>query len=270
MEDVHEEAVCEFAAQRVVAQRNGGVLVVDSHPDKEDRQGPAIDLLAHDALGPIAVEHTAIEAYENQLHDNRRIAEVFTGFAERFGHSLASPGTYTLAIHTRGGHLFPRRDQSEALDGLEHWVRAQRLPEPEIPPKAPNHVVGRPPVVPVPVTLFRMRCDPSDDSSLRIALLRLEDHEEERVVRIARALTTKLAKLEAARPKGGVTVLALESRDFVMSNPVVIAQAVFGVAGERPLLPDVIVHVDTTAGLGHWIDYWVKIGNWWSDAAQGI
>ncbi len=262
--------MCEFAAERLTAWRNGGTLVVDAYPDKEDRQNPAVDLLAHDAIGPMAVEHTTIEAYENQLHDNRRINEAFAGFPERFGRSLASPGTYTLAIRTRGGHAFPRKDQVEALDRLKQWVRAQVLPEPEVPQRAPNNVVAQPPDVPVPVTLFRTRGDPAADGSLQVALLRSEDHQEQRVARISRALEAKLEKLEAARPEAGVTLLALESRDFIMSNPVVIAQAVFRAADEETLLPDAIIHVDTTAGPDHWIDYYVKIGDWWSEAARGI
>ena len=266
----HNREVCEFAAQRLATQRNGGDIIVDSHPDEVERQRPAVDLIAHDLFDPIAAEHTVIEAYEDQIHDNRRISEVFANFHERFRPSLPGPGTYTLAVHTRGGHQFPRRGQDELLDGLEGWVRAQMLPEPAIPPTAPNHVSARQPEVPVAVTLYRMLSQSADDGSLRpVVLLRSGDHEAARVERIDRALRAKLEKLEASRPPGGTTLLILESRDCIMSNPVDIARAVGRAATRAPVQPpDAIIHVDTTAGPGSWIDYYVKLVDWWCPAGN--
>jgi hypothetical protein len=66
----HEKRVCLFAAQQLASGRNGGFVTIDSYPDEEERQQPAIDLLAHDSLGSISVEHTLIESYSTQLHDN--------------------------------------------------------------------------------------------------------------------------------------------------------------------------------------------------------
>ena len=47
----HEKRVCLFAAQQLASRRNGGFVTIDSYPDEEERQQPAIDLLAHDSLG---------------------------------------------------------------------------------------------------------------------------------------------------------------------------------------------------------------------------
>jgi hypothetical protein len=65
-------------------------------------------------------------------------------------------------------------------------------------------------------------------------------------------------------------MLVLESHDFVMSNPVVLAQAAFAAARERSDIPDVVMCVDTSASADeeHWFDYLVKYGDWWSDAAR--
>jgi hypothetical protein len=266
----HDKRVCLYAAETLAERRNGGPVYADRFPDEEERRRPAIDLIAHDTMGSIGVEHTLIEAYEQQVRDNQRVNEVFNGFAERFGHSLPSPGLYTLAIPTRGAHEFPRKDQAQLLDSLERWVRAKQLPEPRIPPTAPNHVVARPPEVPVPLTLYRASCAPEDEGALRVALLRSSDHQEQRVVRIGRALREKLDKLEASRPPDGVTLLVLETRDFIMSNPIVVAQALYRAAQKHRAVPDVIIHVDTTAGDGHWIGYYEKFGEWWSERARGI
>ena len=114
----HEQSVCLYAAQQLANGRSGGDVTVDLYPDEEERQHPAIDLLAHDRHGSISVEHTLIESYPTQLHDNKRVAELFVDFPARFDHSLESPGRYTLAIQTGGGHLFPRRDEAKELDRL--------------------------------------------------------------------------------------------------------------------------------------------------------
>lgn len=265
-----DKRICLYAAQQLANGRDGGTVIVDAYPDEEERQRPAIDLLGHDSCGPISVEHTLIEPYSAQLHDNKRVVEVFEGFPERFGHALQSPGRYTLGIHTRGGHLFPRRDEAEALDRLESWVRAQHLPVPEIPPRAPNHVVGVPPEVPITATLYRMRCLPEDDDSLHVAFLRSNDLENQRAGRIGKALADKTPKLEAARQPGGVTLLALESHDYIMSNPVLIARGVYTAARECRVLPDAIVCVETSAGEDHWMPYFIKNLAWWSDATQNL
>lgn len=263
----HEKRVCLFAAQQLASGRNGGFITIDSYPDEQERQQPAIDLLAHDSLGSISVEHTLIESYSTQLHDNKRVNEVFADFPTRFDHLLEPPGRYTLAIHTRGGHLFPRKDEAKELDRLEHWIRIQRLPVPEIPPRSPNHVTAEPPHVPVSVTLYRMRSVVDDDGSLQLVFQRSSDLEQQRAERIGKALSDKSPKLEAARQPEGVTLLVLESHDYIMSNPVLIAQGIYAAAQGFSALPDAIVCVDTAPGDSHWMPYFIKHLAWWSDAA---
>jgi hypothetical protein len=78
-----------------------------------------------------------------------------------------------------------------------------------------------------------------------------------------------MEKLEAARPPGRTTLLVLESRDFIMSNPVDIATAIGrAVAHAAVQPPDAIIHVDTTAGPGSWMVYYVKLGDWWCPPAS--
>ena len=131
--------------------------------------------------------------------------------------------------------------------------------------------MGTPPEVPIAVALYRMRCLPEDDGSLRVAFLRPDDQEQQRVERIGKALGYKTPKLEAARQPGGITLLVLESHDYIMSNPVVIAQGVY-VAAQRhaACLPDAIICVETSAGDDHWIPYVIKSCEWWSDTAQNL
>ena len=120
------------------------------------------------------------------------------------------------------------------------------------------------------MTLYRMRCLSEEDGSLHIAFLRVDDLEHQRAERVGKALADKTPKLEAARQPGGVTLLALESHDYIMSNPVLIAQAVYAAAKERRVLPDAIVCVETSAGNDHWMPYFIKNLAWWSDAAENL
>lgn len=267
----HDKQVSIFAAERLVIGRNGGNLVLDAFPDEVERQERAVDLLAHDGIGTIVVEHTVVESYLHQVHDNVRITEVFNGFERRFEHSLAAPGFYTLAVHTSGGHLFPRREaEAAALDEMEHWIRSQLLPDPSTWPPPQGWITAGPPAVPVAVTLYRARCGPEDDGALRVALQAPGSLKEQRRDRAATAFAAKCPKLEVARTADATTLLALEMRDFVMSNPVVLAQAIHAAAHGRSDLPDVIICVDTCAGDGHWMPYVVKNGGWWSDAARDL
>jgi hypothetical protein len=59
--------------------RNGGQLHVDTWPDKVERNRPAPDLLAHDEVGNIVVEHTTVVAYTDQVEDNVRARDVLSG-----------------------------------------------------------------------------------------------------------------------------------------------------------------------------------------------
>jgi hypothetical protein len=95
----HDKRVCIFAAEEIVSSRNGGTFICDGFPDEIERNLKAIDLVGHDDIGIIVAEHTVIESYMQQLHDNTRIGEFFRGFGERFGHSLGSPGHFTLCLH---------------------------------------------------------------------------------------------------------------------------------------------------------------------------
>ncbi len=63
-------------------------------------------------------------------------------------------------------------------------------------------------------------------------------------------------------------MLALESNDYVLSNSSEIARILHATAPtvEVPI-PDVIIIVDTSPGVGSWSSSSVKFGDWWSDAA---
>ncbi len=83
-----------------------------------------------------------------------------------------------------------------------------------------------------------------------------------------RAFLDKAEKLEEARRPGSVTLLVLECRDFILSNPPIVAQAAYSAAQGFDLIPDAIVCVDTSAGDGGWLAYQIKWPWGWSEAAR--
>jgi hypothetical protein len=266
----HERSVCLVAAQAFARRRAGGEFVVDGYPDERERTEEAVDVIGHDSQGPVTIEHTLIEAYDNQVLENKRFAQLFQGFSERFGARLPQPGYYSLAVDL-GAIGVARGYTVDLPDTIEAWVWAEAasLLEPRIPPVGLNHVQvelsG-----PIPVTLYRLRDGPGEEGSLSVALLFPGDIEAERTARIRTALDKKVRKLEAARLPGGKTLLVLESQDFVLSNPVVIAQAVHAAAQGLTPMPDEIVCIDVSAGEGGWREYPIKLGDRWSAAALDL
>jgi hypothetical protein len=218
----------------------------------------------------VTIEHTLIEAYDNQILENRRFAQLFQGFAERFGARLPRPGYYSLTVDL-GAIGVARGYSADLPDTIQTWVwtEAARLPEPRIPPVVPNHVrvelAG-----PIPLTLYRLRDGPGEEGSLSVALLFPGGIKAERTARVRTALDKKVRKLETARLPGGRTLLVLENQDFVASNPVVIAQALYAAAQGLTPMPDDIVCIDVSAGEGAWREYSIKLGDQWSNAALDL
>ncbi len=258
----HEKTVCRFGVEEFTRSRNGGHLTVDAFPDDDERGEPAVDLVGHDEIGEVVAEHTVLEAYEGQLFDYVRTQEILRSVASGIG-PLRPPGSYMLVVDTRSGHLTPRRTSQGLVDGIIQWVRAQDPPEPEVPATEPNYVTGGPPEVGLPVALYRMTCSPTEDGSFRFAFDRPEDLEAQRLERAARALDRKCPKLESSRRPSSTTLLVLESRDFVMSNPWLVARAVHESAKVRSDVPDAIFIIDTTPGVGAWIPYRLKDRGGW-------
>jgi hypothetical protein len=265
----HDKRVSRFAAADVARGRNGGALTIDSFPDEEERTAPAVDVIAHDEIGPIVVEHTVVESYPAQLHDNKSMSEVFSGFAERFGRSLEPPGAYTLAIDTTGGHRFPR---AKVPITSPAWTRGcgpsdSRFLRTRSP--CPTMSGQRRP---------RFRCRwscigcgaprkmtaPCESSSTGPWTSKPGGQTASRL-----PSPKKAPKLEAWRQPQSATVLALESRDYVMANPWTIAKVTHDVAHDFPGLPDFIIVIDTTGGEGHWIAYTVKKPSGWMQSALG-
>jgi hypothetical protein len=259
--------ICLFGAEALVRARNGGHLHVDSWPDKVVRNRPAPDLLAHDDVGTIVVEHTTVVSYTQQVEDNVRARDVFSGFEGRFAAGLERPGRYTLVIDPTDLHLVRREDREHRLDQLETWVRDQRLPYRD--DIAVEPITAGPPELWVSVQLYRRRCLPEEEGALGWAPARFAEADTHRRERVAKALAEKCPKLQAEKDchAGSVSLLVLGSHDVRMAIPAVLMKTTYVAAREfaasgSVAIPDVIIWVDTAAGKDHWNAYVTKNGTW--------
>ncbi|MGO8877208.1 MAG: hypothetical protein ACLQNG_15770 [Acidimicrobiales bacterium] len=165
--------VCLFGAEALARARNGGHLHVDSWPDKVVRNRPTPDLLAHDEVGNIVVEHTTVVAYTDQVEDKVRTRDVFSGFEGRFAAGLERPGRYTLVIDPTDLHLIRREEREHRLDQLETWVRDQHLPYRDDVALGP--ITAGQPDLWVSVQLYRRRCLAEEEGTLVWAPARFAD-----------------------------------------------------------------------------------------------
>jgi hypothetical protein len=241
-------------------------LTVDRFPDETERKGPAVDAIVDDSIGSIVAEHTVVESYTSQIHDNVRMQQVFDGFADRFVGVLEKPGRYTLVLNTQAGHQFPRGAAcTSALRAIEDWILSQPLPVAE-PPRQLTFVRASPPETPISVTLTRANTTPDWDGTLGVAFSRPADLERRRIDRLRVALEAEYPKLAASTPPGGASLLVLELRDYVLSSPWHVAGAIYRAAEDRDDVPDNIVVVDTGSGR---LPYLERREQQWSHAPLG-
>jgi hypothetical protein len=265
--------VCLFGGDALVRTRNGGQLHVDGWPDKVERNRPAPDLLAHDEVGTIVIEHTTVVTYTEQVEDNVRARDVFSGFEGRFGAGLERPGRYTLLLDPTDLHLVRREDRDQRLGELETWVRDQRPPYRDDIALGP--ITAGPPELWVAVQLYRRRCLPEEEGALVWAAVRFPDADVRRRQIVAKALAEKCPKLQAEKNchPGSVSLLVLGSHDVHMANPANLMKSTYTTAQDfaadgTVTIPDAIIWVDTAVGEGNWIAYVTKNGTWSALAAN--
>jgi len=269
--------VCLFGTKEFVRRRNGGELNVDSHPDKVIRNEKAVDLLAHDKLGIIVVEHTTVVKYKQQIKNSKNAQAMFSGFEARFADGLKRPGTYTLYLDPIDLPSLNKQERTAALDKLETWVREQHLPYCDGIALGP--VQDGPPNLPVAVRLYRRRCSPEDEGTLRCELVSFTDIDTQFREMLVKACECKCPKLQTAKDRqveehsgsNIVSLLVLGFNYLRMAGPDGLMRITYTVTqelkeNENIAIPDAIIWVDTTAGKDHWNSYLTKNGEWSSRA----
>jgi hypothetical protein len=258
----HDQYLCVLAARLLSHRRRGSDLTVLALPDQRDRSREAIELSAADDIGTLALEHTQLESFPEQIRAAVRLRNLFP--------------TFELSANVPDDSRFCVVVAPEAVDGITNAAKARAgiitwiertAPTLEIgsPRTAPRHTAaGAPPDVPLPVTLQRWpkNAQPGEPGRVRVLWAKPQDLEERRMQRARIALDRKLEKLSAARAPGTTTVLVLENTDMALANVGLIADALREVARTTDsILPDDIVLIDTVTTPMAWILF--EGGTWY-------
>jgi hypothetical protein len=265
----------QFAAF-IVAERDAqllgcGPIEVVRWPDSEDRSSEAVELIARDHHGRfIAVEHTVIESYPNQISDYKALEKVFPMGGPHLD-DVPDAGQFQLILRTDEVSAIPWNRRRAVHDEVTAWTRSalHRAPWPHKPgsPTYVREVVG---ADRLEVSLARWTDEIGIVGPLSrvvtIGLWRPDDLEDRRNARLGASLHRKVPKLLAAYP-GSRTILVLEDRDMSMSAPGFVSRALASAAG-TDRLPDAIYHLNVTAG-NPLLTALYSQGSWWHEQTHG-
>lgn len=256
--------VC-LGVARIISRRRGGsaVRVVDL-PDERERLHPAIELIAEDELGEIALEHTQIESFGGQIASGvaaQRLSDLLRQTVRPL-----PPGRFQLVL-----------DPTTIPMGAEVRVAADALTA-SLGEVAPTLEFGGPRaqvrhvadmVTDLALVARLYRWPGPDPGVLDCLFAPPRELENLRAERAARAVAGKMQKLLAAAGKDRLSVLVLEDRDIALSNRPLAAQAV-RTAFEGEEMPDILFLVEVwnesaEGGLLKELDAWFPAVDqtWW-------
>lgn len=252
------EGKCCDAILRVLEHRLKAKRADLHFPEKADRTEKRVDLCA--SLGTVryVFEHTRIEPFEEATEIGEDFRKFVTPIEERLSGVLRGPALYDLVLpqdhRFAGGGRSKRKRITRAQDALFEWVSkdAPRLYEQAL---AAGIYQRRVSVTRRFPDLFsyaaRLHCTllgpPSEASAGMFAVFRTPDRnlEEQRYVRLCRALEDKCPKLQQCKERGARTILILENDDIPNSNSAVDRAALDQASEGRTDLPDEIYLVQT-------------------------
>ena len=138
----NEGKACD-AVIRVLEERTGETRAGIRHPER-DHVGPLVDLRLTLGTQDYAIEHTQIEAFQNQIRTGEEFGQFITPVTEELCGKLPGPAVYYLHFPL-DARLGVRANELERLrNDFIQWVReiAQRLHEknPDRPTREKNPV----------------------------------------------------------------------------------------------------------------------------------
>lgn len=250
----NEQELCEHVV-RMIEEELGVARSEVTYPEK-DQSAPPVEMRVIVGNHSFAIEHTLIEPFEAAIQTGRHFVELTNAIVQELDGTMPGAGTYRLYFPenpTDGRH---RRTHAALREKIVAWVRGAAAElagaVPERGPR-PFHFDRSLETEIDTLTLKLQRYadwaeDGRHDGRLFHYRLMAGDGnvEPRRLSRIKRALDAKFPKLEACAALGDVTVLILEWNDFVLSNEVVIAEALDTALAERDFCPDYIFIAGTT------------------------
>ncbi|MPR08156.1 hypothetical protein [Microvirga tunisiensis] len=253
------DAVLQHLEQRTGRTRRD-LRIPERMPDM-----PPVELLVTLGEQPYALEHTLIQPFREQIEWDRYFTSLTTPVQQAVEGHLPGRGTFTLLLPTNVRLPDPRALTS-AQQAVTDWIleKARELAE-QAPPNTERNYLPRGHSqeiqetltgIPFPLKLvhhihwarsprhdgrfFITRYVPEELESLRLSNLRISLFGNGRN-------TGKCPKLLQCKERfGAMTVLVLETDDFVLSNHVVIREALQNLLVGRVDAPDLVFLIDTT------------------------
>ena len=212
---------------------------------------PGIEVSCYIGSQHYAVEHTLIEPFPENQHDDILFGRVFDPEFEAAIADLLKPGlAYTITVNVYAFNDFKGKQFAAVRTALLAWTRAAvpRLPEP---PRGRGSTEVRihadQPEAPVRVTLA---CHHSTALGGRLFSGRFAPQylENLRHSRLLKALQDKGPKLDAARAGNTRTVLIVENHDIAITNEGLVSEAFAQLCARVQHPPTDIYLVDTRGG----------------------
>lgn len=242
MKNKHEHRVCNTVAHFIAKRKNLFIIEICCPDQAKKNSKPSVDRLIKCSDTEIALEHTLVESYPQQIADNKRVANLLGPLRAELSGQLPTPGHYELCVDV--GAVKGAKNSQAIQSALIKWIKAKapflRVGSPNL---APAHYVReKPPGVPFEVTLYRFA---RRDGEFWIALNAPEYLREQRRQRIRKALDDKCPKLCKARGNKRISILLLESDDIFLANCCDTSEALADELKGRNDAPDEVYLVET-------------------------
>ncbi len=272
------------AVVKCIEQRTGESRT-DIRCPETDRVGPPVELRLKIGTQEYAIEHTKIEAFEDQISRGVSLESLVGPVKKALSGKLPGPGFCTMIFPRDRKLVVKKTSLKKCQQSLEVWVRENALHlyrrvqeriggESVVPHKYyRDSITGKPSGFSYAIKLScRFTGPPSAQESGRLGAGRWapgnKELEDLRAHRLGRALFQKIPKLWRCKSEGARTVLVLESDDIALTEPSLVGDALIGLqeefAAELPF-PDEIYFVDTALSEGPWWVWLMKYeGKRWS------
>lgn len=243
-------AAAFFIAERTGADRSA-IQVVQIPEDEEGAPGQKVELICSIGGEEVALEHTQVESFEQQIQDGHHINDFIRNVTGRLTKGLPA-GTFTLGVATDAMNGLTGTKGDEAAAELAAWIdeNVQAIVNGYDYEDPTSH--SRPIEAGIEGRIwFRPGEAPR---TLQFARATPDPLEEKRVERIKKAYDTKLPKLSAESEKGRSRCLVLENCDNSLGNSMLIRSAALIAAKDyHDTQPEWLMLVETDIKPAEWL-----------------
>lgn len=252
----NERKAC-IAVARVLQDLSRAILCNPRYPEK-DGIGPPVEYVFDLAGRTYALEHTIIEAFDEQIRTDVDFEKFVAPINSALDYRMPRPGKYELVFPIDPCAGLKPRDIPNIQEAIIAWVRTKAIElHAELPYKPTKTEKPRGYLSVRKETLpglgFELRLSRETywempniaDGRLIVRRFAPQNHENLREQRLVTAFDRKCPKLAKWKAAGAVSVLILETVDIALTNHMVVAEEVAKQVGIRTDLPDQIWLVDT-------------------------